>query len=62
MSANNNLIQAKIARNDEYYTRLSDIELELQHYPDVFKGKIIYLPCDDRSKSMFWKYFKLHAN
>ena len=61
MSANNNLIQAKIARNDEYYTRLSDIELELQHYPDVFKGKIIYLPCDDRSKSMFWKYFKLHA-
>ena len=30
--ANKNLNAAKVAKKDEFYTQLSDIERELQHY------------------------------
>lgn len=44
---NSNLIKAKKAKNDEFYTQLSDIEKELSHYPiETFKNKVIYCPCD----------------
>ena len=44
---NSNLIKAKKAKNDEFYTQLSDIEKELSHYPiETFKDKVIYCPCD----------------
>lgn len=46
-SKNSNLIKAKKAKNDEFYTQLSDIEKELSHYPiETFKDKVIYCPCD----------------
>ena len=44
----------------EFYTLLSDIEAELQHYKKRFRGKIIYCNCDNPEFSNFWKYFKIH--
>lgn len=59
--ANTNLRQAKDVKNDEFYTQYQDIEKEVNAYieynPDVFKGKIILLPCDDPEWSNFTKYF-----
>lgn len=37
----NNLHAAKAAKNDEFYTQLTDIEKELQHYKAYFAGKTI---------------------
>ena len=59
--ANAALSEAKIAKNDEFYTQYHDIEKEINAYleynPDVFKGKIVLLPCDDLEWSNFTKYF-----
>lgn len=59
MAKNNNLHCAKKAKNDEFYTRLTDIEKELVHYKEFFKDKIVYCNCDDDEESQFWKYFEL---
>lgn len=61
-SNNSNLSAAKAAKNDEFYTRLYDIEMELKHYKDHFKGKVIYCNCDDARHSNFHKYFALNFN
>ena len=55
-----NLSKAKTAKQDEFYTKLSDIENELKYYKQHFKGKIVYCNCDDPMKSSFWKYFALN--
>src|SRR5699024_682251 len=59
--ANSNLLNAKRAKQDEFYTQLVDIEKEMGSYleysPDVFRGKTILLPCDDPEWSNFTKYF-----
>lgn len=59
--ANENLTQAKNAKNDEFYTQYADIEKEVNAYldynPDVFRGKTVLLPCDDPEWSHFTKYF-----
>lgn len=59
--ANDNLKQAKKAKNDEFYTQWVDIEKEIMAYldydPDVFRGKTILLPCDDPEWSNFTKFF-----
>jgi len=60
MTKNKNLHRAKSAKNDEFYTQLSDIEKELQHYKDHFKDKIVFLNCDDPEESNFWRYFELN--
>lgn len=58
---NSNLNRAKKAKNDEFYTQLSDIEKELSHYPiETFKDKVIYCPCDIPSVSEFWNYFHIN--
>ena len=54
---NRNLNNAKKAKNDEFYTQLSDIENELKHYKNHLKGKVIFCNCDDPKFSNFWKYF-----
>ena len=51
------LSRARSAKRDEFYTRLEDVEKELDHYRAYFEGKIIYLNCDDPEFSAFWKYF-----
>ena len=55
--ANKNLNQAKSAKKDEFYTLLSDIENELRHYKEHFKGKIVLCNCDDPRFSNFFHYF-----
>ncbi len=55
--SNGNLTKAKAAKNDEFYTRLEDIEKELKHYTEHFKGKVVYCNCDDANRSNFFKYF-----
>lgn len=57
MKKNSNLNKAKKAKCDEFYTQLSDIEKELQHYLPQLKGKVVFCNCDSE-KSNFWKYFK----
>ncbi|MDD3793607.1 MAG: adenine-specific methyltransferase EcoRI family protein [Candidatus Gracilibacteria bacterium] len=59
-SGNGNLRKANKAKNDEFYTQLSDIEKELGHYKQHFKGKTIFCNCDDPEESNFWKYFELN--
>lgn len=57
---NTNLQNAKQAKNDEFYTRLEDIEKEVKHYRQHFEGKVVYCNCDDSKKSNFFKYFALN--
>ena len=57
-NATNKLLQeAKKAKSDEFYTQLSDIESELQHYKSHFENKVVYCNCDDPRISNFYKYF-----
>ncbi len=56
-SLNNNLHKAKSSKNDEFYTELTDIEKELRHYKDHFKGKTVFCNCDDPRVSNFFHYF-----
>ena len=64
LMANANLQAAKAAKNDEFYTQWGDIEREMNAYleydPDVFRGKVVLLPCDDPEWSNFAKFFALH--
>ncbi len=60
--ANRNLNAAKLAKKDEFYTQLSDIERELQHYWQHFRGKVVLCNCDDPYESNFFKYFALRFN
>ena len=60
MSNNSNLHKAKKARNDEFYSMLSDIENELAHYREHFKDKVVYCNCDDPTRSNFVKYFQIN--
>ena len=59
-SSNANLRNANKAKNDEFYTQLSDIEKELWHYKEHFKWKTIFCNCDDPEESNFFKYFALN--
>ena len=60
--ANKNLNAAKTAKKDEFYTQMSDIEMELQHYWPHFHDKVVLCNCDDPYESNFFKYFALHFN
>lgn len=57
---NTNLTKAKKEKNDEFYTRYEDIEAEVSKYKEYFKNKVVYLNCDNKEKSMFWKFFELN--
>jgi len=56
-SGNKNLQNAIKAKNDEFYTQLSDIEKELRHYKEHFRGKTVLCNCDDPRVSKFFHYF-----
>ena len=60
--ANKNLNAAKTAKKDEFYTQLTDIERELQHYWQHFRDKVVLCNCDDPYESNFFKYFALRFN
>ena len=55
--ANSDLNAAKKAKKDEFYTQLSDIQEELRHYREHFKGKTVLCNCDDPRVSNFFHYF-----
>jgi hypothetical protein len=54
---NSSFDAAKKAKEDEFYTQLHDIERELKHYKQHFKGKVVYCNCDDPRVSNFFHYF-----
>ncbi len=56
-SSNRNLHSAKTSKKDEFYTQLSDIEKEVRHYKDHFRGKVVLCNCDDPRVSNFFHYF-----
>ncbi len=64
--ANKNLTKAKKAKNDEFYTKFSDIQKEIESYleydKNTFKDKVVYCNCDDPFESNFFRYFVLNFN
>lgn len=60
MAKNENLKNAKEAKNDEFYTQLSDISKELCNYKKHFENKVVFCNCDDPDWSNFWIYFHLN--
>ena len=63
---NENLANARRAKNDEFYTQYADIQKEIEAYlefdADVFRGKVVYCNCDDPYESNFFRYFVLNFN
>lgn len=57
---NANLADARRNRKDEFFTQLVDIERELMHYKDHFRGKTVLCNCDDPRVSNFFRYFALN--
>ncbi len=76
MPGNQNLHASRSARADEFYTQLSTVEDECQHYRQYFKNKVIFCNADDPAfgddgtdhfgdgqggySSNFFRYFKLN--
>ena len=64
--ANNDLTNAKRAKNDEFYTQYNDIQKEIEAYLEydnnVFRGQVVYCNCDDPYESNFFRYFVLNFN
>lgn len=61
-SGNRVLSDAKTAKQDEFYTQLSDISNELKHYKNQLRGKTVFCNCDDPYESNFFKYFAANFN
>ena len=55
--ANEKLRAANVAKKDEFYTQLVDIENEVRHYKNHFQGKVVLCNCDDPRVSNFFHYF-----
>lgn len=63
MARNASLTKAKENKNDEFYTRLEDIEAEISSHPDYvrqFQGKTVFCNCDDPEWSAFYEFFRQH--
>ncbi len=62
--ANPNLDNAKLNKQDEFYTQYSDIQKEIEAYleydSNTFRGKVVYCNCDDPFESNFFRYFVLN--
>lgn len=56
------LRNARKEKKDEFYTQLSDIEVEIKYYKENFKDKIVFCNCDDPYESNFFKYFAMNFN
>lgn len=62
MAKNAGLSKAKDEKKDEFYTAYEDIQAEINHYEDTFKGKTILCNCDDPFESNFCKFFLRNFN
>ena len=61
--SNKSMQAAKVNKNDEFYTRLEDIEEEISMHEDYvrqFEGKTVLCNCDDPEWSNFFLFFRLH--
>lgn len=58
MKNNKHFHAAKANKNDEFYTKLEDIENELVHYTKFFRDKTVYCNCDSPKHSNFWRYIR----
>jgi hypothetical protein len=56
------LSQARKAKQDEFYTQLTDISNEVRHYRAQLRDKVVFCNCDDPYESNFFKYFALNFN
>ena len=60
MNNNKTLIKAKQIKDDEFYTRLVDVEKELEMYEkEIWRDKVVFCNCNDNpnTSSAFYKYF-----
>ena len=57
MNKNANMNKAKSAKNDEFYTNLDDVSIEVIKYKEQFKGKKVLCNCNDGPESSFFRYF-----
>lgn len=62
MAGNRTLSARNKSAKDEWYTQLIDIEVELRHYRDQFRDKVVFCNCDDPYESNFFKYFAMNFN
>ena len=62
MAKNASFDRARKAKQDEFYTQLTDIERELRYFKQHFQGKTVLCNCDDPFESNFFKYFALNFN
>lgn len=56
-TGNSRLNHSKRAADDEFYTRMEDIQKTMPDFYGNLKGKSIYMPCDNQD-SNFVRYFK----
>ena len=56
MTSNSSLHKAAQAQQDEFYTQYTDVQEELNHYWDHFRGAKILCNCDDPFESSFFLY------
>ena len=57
--SNDYLKAARRQKKDEFYTMYNDIEKEVSHYGDAFRGKAVFCNCNDYGRA-FWEFFKLN--
>lgn len=62
MANNADLHAAGVAKKDEFYTQYEDIQSELNHYENHFRGKTVLCNCDDPFESNFCKFFLRNFN
>ena len=56
MGSNQNFVDAKHRKNDEFYTLVPDVAVEVQCYEKQLHGKSILCNCNDSEASAFWLY------
>ena len=55
---NTALQQARVNKNDEFYTTYESVEEEISHYKEHFLGKTVYCNADNPRTSEFSRYFQ----
>lgn len=58
--SNSSLNNAAKVKNDEHYTKISDIEAELDYYKHHLRDKKIFCNCDNPEESSFFKFFAIN--
>ena len=54
-----NMHRAREAKDDEFYTRMDDVEAEMWYHREKLKGKRVHCNCGDPGASAFARYFRM---